>query len=54
VNADRNLERKSAYWTACEECGAWVSSEMIGTDGAGETDEGGFCCTSCQFGADDD
>lgn len=41
------------YWTACEECGAWVSSELIGPDGAGVTDDGGFYCTSCRFGDED-
>jgi hypothetical protein len=40
------------YWMGCEECGAWVSSELIGPDGAGETDEGSFYCTSCRFGED--
>lgn len=40
------------HWTACEECGAWVSSDLIGPDGAGETDDGGFYCTSCRFGDD--
>jgi hypothetical protein len=42
---------------ACEECGAWVSSELVGPDGAGEGDDGGFYCTSCRFGdeeADED
>ena len=38
------------YWIACEECGAWVSSELIEPDGAGEDDDGGFYCTSCRFG----
>jgi hypothetical protein len=28
----------------------WVSSELIGPDGAGEGDDGGFYCTSCRFG----
>ena len=37
------------YWTACEECGAWVSSELFGPAGAGECDDGGFRCTECRF-----
>ena len=40
------------YQVACEECGAWVSSELIGPDGAGEGDDGGFYCTSCRFDGD--
>ena len=40
-------------WIACEECGAWVSSELIGPDGAGENPDGGFYCTSCRFGEED-
>lgn len=42
------------YWIACEECGAWVSSELIGPDGAGECDDGGFYCSFCRFGEEDD
>ena len=38
------------YQMACEQCGAWASSELIGPDGAGEGDDGGFYCTSCRFG----
>jgi len=37
------------YWIACEECGAWVSSELIGPEGAGECDDGGFRCSECRF-----
>jgi cytochrome c5 len=37
------------YWRACEACFAWVSSELIGLDGAGEAADGGFYCTSCRF-----
>lgn len=37
-------------WMVCEDCGASVSSELIGPDGAGESDDGGFYCTSCRFG----
>jgi hypothetical protein len=40
-------------WTACEDCGAWVSSELIGPEGAGENPDGGFCCTSCRFGEEE-
>ena len=36
-------------WMACEDCGAWVSSELFGPDGAGECDDGGFRCTECRF-----
>jgi hypothetical protein len=53
----RNIEQmvtaprwnEPVYWTACEECGAWVSSELIGPDGAGETRDGGFCCSECRW-----
>jgi hypothetical protein len=41
------------YQVACEECGAWVSSELIGPDGAGEADDGGFYCSECRFGGDE-
>jgi len=41
------------YRMACEECGAWVSSDLIGPDGAGEADDGGFYCTPCRFGDDE-
>ena len=37
-------------WMACEECGAWVSSELFGPEGAGECEDGGFRCTECRFG----
>ena len=40
---------QSVYWTACEDCRAWVSSELIGPEGAGECDDGGFRCTECRF-----
>ena len=46
-NVDETL-----YWMVCEECGAWVSSELIGPDGAGESETGAFYCTSCRFGDD--
>ena len=32
------------YWKACEECGAWVSSELFGPEGTGE--HGCFCSRS--------
>jgi len=41
------------YWMVCEGCAASVSSELIGPDGAGEADDGGFYCTSCRFGEED-
>jgi len=37
------------YWMVCEDCGAWVSSELFGPEGAGECDDGGFRCTECRF-----
>ncbi|MGO9584469.1 MAG: hypothetical protein ACLP36_16920 [Acidimicrobiales bacterium] len=37
------------YWMVCEDCGAWVSSELFGPEGAGECEDGGFCCTECRF-----
>ncbi len=40
-------------WMVCEDCDAWVSSELIGPDGAGESDDGGFYCTSCRFDDED-
>jgi hypothetical protein len=43
---------ETLYWMVCENCGTWVSTELIGPDGAGETDDGSFCCTSCRFGED--
>ena len=44
---------ETLYWMVCEDCGAWVSTELIGPDGAGESDDGGFYCTSCRFGEED-
>ncbi len=63
--ADRNLSQltesieqmrnvdETLYWMVCEECGAWVSCELIGPEGAGESDNGGFYCTSCRFDEQD-
>jgi len=52
----RNIEAMSTRplwepitWSTCEECGAWVSSELIGPDGAGECADGGFYCSECRF-----
>ena len=42
-------EQEPIYWAACDGFGAWVSSELIGPDGAGENADGGFYCTSCRF-----
>jgi hypothetical protein len=39
-------------WMTCDGCGASVSTELIGPDGAGWTDDGGFECSSCRFGDD--
>lgn len=36
-------------WIVCEECGAWVSSELIGPDGASECEDGVFRCSECRF-----
>src|ERR1039458_7893237 len=44
----RNVD-ETLHWMVCEECGAWVSSELIGPNGAGESDDGGFRCTECRF-----
>lgn len=44
---------ETLYWMVCEQCGAWVSSELIGPDGAGESGGGGFYCTSCRFDEED-
>lgn len=41
--------REPISWIACEECGAWVSSELIGPVGAGESEDGGFRCSECRF-----
>ena len=40
---------EAAFNCRTRECGAWVSSELIGPDGAGEAEDGGFYCTSCRF-----
>lgn len=55
-NIDQLFSRPAEpfYWMACEDCGAWVSSELIGPDGAGECEDGGFRCTSCRFGEEED
>ena len=33
----------------CADCGAWVSSELMGPDGAGEGADGDFRCSECRF-----
>lgn len=50
----RPVDHEPIYWLACEECGAWVSSELIGPDRAGETAEGAFRCTDCRFAHEGD
>jgi hypothetical protein len=40
-------------WMACEDCGAWVSSELFGPEAAGECDDGGFRCTECRFAGEE-
>ena len=36
-------------WVACESCGAWVGTELIGSNGAGYTMDGAFNCASCRW-----
>jgi len=48
------VQHQLVYWMACEKCGAWVSSELIGPDSAGKSNDGGFFCTSCRFGDDEE
>jgi len=54
-NIDQMFSRPSEPHdgAVCEGCGASVSSELIGPDGAGETADGGFNCSSCRFGEED-
>ena len=40
-------------WLACEYCGAWVSSDLLGRDGACEDVNGVFCCASRRLGDSD-
>ena len=50
-NVEQMMTRRPHHfveWMACEECGAWVSTELIGPDGAGWTDDGSFYCTQCR------
>jgi hypothetical protein len=39
-------------WIACDSCGAWVGTELIGQDGAGYTEDDSFYCSSCRWGDD--
>jgi len=41
-------------WVACESCGAWVGTELIGPDGAGCTADDAFNCSSCRWGDDEE
>jgi hypothetical protein len=41
-------------WVACDSCGAWVGTELIGPDGAGYTADDAFNCSSCRWGEDGD
>ncbi|HZQ86065.1 MAG TPA: hypothetical protein VFA83_14555 [Acidimicrobiales bacterium] len=50
VNEMMSRPRGEVYWSACEHCGAWVSSELIGPDGAGFGDDSGFRCSDCRWG----
>lgn len=53
----RNIEQMVANprwfepitWMTCEQCGAWVSSELFGPDGAGCNEEDAFLCAECRF-----
>lgn len=56
----RSIERMSTRplwraveWMACEGCGAWVDTDLIGPDGAGIVGDGGFYCSSCRWDGDD-
>lgn len=40
-------------WQACERCGAWVDSDLIGPHGAGVAADGGFYCSSCRWDGED-
>ena len=42
-----------AGWIACESCGAWVGTELIGPDGAGYGDDDGFYCSECRWAEED-
>lgn len=43
------LRHEPICWMTCVECDAWVSSELIDDEGAGECLDGGFRCTECRF-----
>ena len=45
--------RDPITWITCEECGAWVDSELVGPDGAGECKDGGFRCSECRFASEE-
>jgi hypothetical protein len=65
--ADNNLRRlvheieglattplwRPVEWMACEACGAWVDTDLIGPDGAGDAADGGFYCSSCRWGQEE-
>jgi hypothetical protein len=60
ANLVRNIERlatkplfRTVEWIACEGCGAWVDSDLVGPDGAGVDGDGGFYCASCRWDGDD-
>jgi hypothetical protein len=44
---------RSAEWRACEGCGAWVDTNLIGPDGAGTGEGGGFYCSPCRWDGQD-
>jgi len=44
---------RAAEWIACDGCGTWVDTDLIGPDGAGVVGDGGFYCSSCRWGFED-
>jgi hypothetical protein len=44
--------RDPITWITCEKCGAWVSRELVGPDGA-EVQDGGFRCSECRFASEE-
>jgi hypothetical protein len=42
-------QQESGLIIACDTCGTWVYSELIGPDGAGYSDDGSFWCSDCRW-----
>ena len=42
-------EPEPGFIIACNSCGAWVYSELIGPDGAGYAADGSFYCSDCRW-----